>query len=118
MSRDRYRATQPATIRTVLVFNDHNWYDCSMSETISHSLLDRVLDPLATCFTPEVARRLVEFRADAETQALVDALADKANEGTLSNREKAEYRQLVEAIDLITVLQAKARTFLDNQNPS
>ena len=89
-----------------------------MSETVPHNLLDRILDPLATCFTPEVARRLVAFRADSETQALVDALADKANEGTLSDQEKAEYRQLVEAFDLITVLQAKARTFLDTQIPS
>ena len=102
----------------ILAFSDLNWYDRSMSETISHNLLDRVLDPLATCFTPEVAKRLVEFRADPETQALVDALADKANEGTLSDREKAEYRQLIEAFDLITVLQAKARTFLDSQIPS
>ena len=45
----------------------------------------------------------------------MDALADKANEGTLSDREKAEYRQQIEAFDLITVLQAKARTFLDNE---
>lgn len=89
-----------------------------MSETLSHNFLDRLLDPFTTCLTPEVAKRLVDFRADAETQALVDALADKANEGALSDQEQAEYRQLVEAFDLITVLQAKARSLLDHQTPS
>ena len=57
-------------------------------------------------------------QADAETQARVDDLADKANEGTLSDQEKAEYRQLVEAFDIITILQAKARSLLDKQPSS
>ena len=102
----------------VLAFVDGRCYNWDMSETLSHNLLDRVLNPFTTCLTPEVAKRLVEFRADEETQALVDELADKANEGSLSDQEKAEYRQLIEAFDLITVLQAKARTLLDNQIPS
>ncbi len=89
-----------------------------MSDTLSNSILDRVLDPFTTCLTAEVAKRLVDFRADEETQALVDRLADKANRGTLSEQERAEYRQLIEAFDLITVLQAKARTLLDGQTPS
>jgi hypothetical protein len=85
-----------------------------MSETLSSS----VLDPFTACLTPEVAKRIAGFRADAETQARVDQLADKANEGTLSAQEKAEYRQLVEAFDIITILQAKARSFLDKQPSS
>jgi hypothetical protein len=89
-----------------------------MSETLSSSVLDRVLDPFTACLTPEVAKRIAGFRADAETQARVDELADKANEGTLSDQEKAEHRQLVEAFDIITILQAKARSFLDKQPTS
>jgi hypothetical protein len=86
-----------------------------MSETLSRNVLDRVLDPFTACLTPEVAGRIADLRADEKTQARVDELADKANEGTLTDAEAAEYRQLVAAFDLVTILQAKARTLLDNQ---
>lgn len=77
-----------------------------------HSPLDRLLDPIAECFTPEVARRLVELRADAETQARIDELAARANEGMLSSSEQEEYQGYVEAIDIVSILQAKARKVL------
>ena len=83
----------------------------------SSAVLDRFLDPVGECLTPEVARRLVELRADAVTQARIDELADKCNEGELSQEEHEEYRTYVAAIDFVTILQAKARTVIE-QNPS
>ena len=77
--------------------------------------LDRILDPLAECFTPQVARRLVELRADPQTQEHLDVLASKANEGQLSSDEDAEYKQAIDAIDLVAILQAKARAYLRQQ---
>lgn len=74
--------------------------------------LDRILDPLADCFTPDVARRLAGLRADAQTQERLDALAAKANEGRLTPDEEAAYRQAIDAVDLLAILQAKARAFL------
>lgn len=50
----------------------------------SSDVMDRVLDPFMDCFTPEVARNVANLRADAETQARLDNLAQKANEGQLS----------------------------------
>jgi hypothetical protein len=76
------------------------------------SALDRLLDPVGRCFTPEVARALVELRADAATQARIDHLADKCTEGTLSVPERVEYEAFVSAIDFLGVLQAKARALL------
>jgi hypothetical protein len=73
------------------------------------SALDRLLDPLGRCLTPEVARAVIALRADEETQARIDELADKCTEGTLSPAERAEYEAYVAAIDFLTVLQAKAR---------
>jgi hypothetical protein len=78
--------------------------------------LDRILDPVAECFTPEVARRLAELRADPQTQDRLDALAAKANEGRLTPEEEAAYRQAVDAMDMLAILQAKARAFL-RQHP-
>ena len=73
----------------------------------------RILDPVSRCLTPEVARALIGVRADEETQARIDELADKCTEGALSPAERAEYEAYVAAIDFLTVLQAKARGALD-----
>ena len=76
------------------------------------SYLDRLLDPLADVFTPAVASAILQLRADSELEAHIQELRRKANEGTLTPAEDAEYRDFVEAVDLISIIQAKARRFL------
>lgn len=83
-----------------------------MSKTAA---LSRFLDPVASLLTPEVARRIVDFRADATTQARLDELAEKSTEGLLTAEERTEYEGYVRAIDLITILQLKARTVLESE---
>lgn len=78
------------------------------------SYLDRFLDPITSVFTPELARRIASLRADDELQAEIATLRDKANAGTLTVDEEAAYRDFVEAVDLISIVQAKARRFLAN----
>lgn len=78
-------------------------------EMAAARVLDRLLEPLTECFTPEVASRVASLRADPETQQRLDELAAKANEGDLTDDESDEYRDYVEAIDVIGILQAKAR---------
>ena len=77
--------------------------------------LGSLLEPVARCFTPEVARRLVDLKADPVVQNRVAELAAKANEGGLSNQEEAEYDRYIEAADIVGILQAKARTLLAEQ---
>lgn len=74
--------------------------------------LDRLLEPVARCLTPDVARQLVEIRPDPRTQARIDELAAKANEGMLSAEERTEYEGYVEGIDLVSILQSIARKLL------
>jgi len=81
-------------------------------KTLDAPLLDRILDPLGRILTPEVARKLVAYRFDAKTQAGIDKLARKCNQGELSDDELREYETYVHAIDFIAVLQAKARALL------
>lgn len=76
------------------------------------SYLDRLLDPVTDAFTPEMARTVVNLRADAETQARIEELRHKANEGTLTSEEEADYKEFVEAVDIISIIQSKARKFL------
>jgi len=78
--------------------------------------LNRLLEPVARCFTPDVAKLLVELRPDPEPQARIDELAAKANGGTLTEIEREEYEGYVEAIDVVSVLQAKARNVLARQS--
>jgi hypothetical protein len=83
-----------------------------MSTVHESSVLDEVLEPVANCFTPEVARRIAALRASTTLQARLDELARKANEGQLTDADREKYEAYVEAIDLIGILQAKARRIL------
>lgn len=75
-------------------------------------VLGRLLDPLAQSLTRDSARNLLELRADPVAQARVNELADKCNEGQLSDEERVEYESYVLAGDIITILQSKARQLL------
>ena len=77
------------------------------------SVIDRLMDPVGRCLTPEVAKRIVSLRADSVLQSRVDVLADKANTGTLSDEERSEYEQYVNFSQFVTLLQIKARDLLD-----
>lgn len=57
----------------------------------------------------ESARRILEFRVDPAMQARLDILSEKANEGTLSGDERAEYQAAINAADIISILKLKAR---------
>ncbi|HTU25657.1 MAG TPA: hypothetical protein VMF30_09685 [Pirellulales bacterium] len=72
------------------------------------------MSPVVECFSAEVAAKLVNLRADAATQDRIDYLAEQANEGLLSGDEREEYAGYLAAIDVIAVLQAKARSHLTN----
>ena len=73
---------------------------------------------LTDVLTPEVASALLALRADAELQAHIDELRRKANEGALTRTEDAEYKDFVEAVDVISIIQAKARRFLYGGAPA
>lgn len=74
--------------------------------------LDRFLEPVTDAFTPEFARLVVQLRADPDLEAEIDLLRQKASEGTLSHEEEEAYKDFVEAVDVISIIQSKARRFL------
>jgi hypothetical protein len=77
------------------------------------TILGRLLDPITSSLSPETARQVADFRVDEQTQARIDQLADRCNAGELTPDERREYDQYVSAIDVVTVLQAKARSILE-----
>jgi hypothetical protein len=76
------------------------------------SALDRLLDPLLSVLTPEVAEKVVQLRADDLLQARLDELAVKANEGQLTAEEEREYDAYLRGLTVVSVFQTKARAFL------
>ena len=81
---------------------------------VTTEVADRMLQPVTACLTPDVARRIIEARLDAETQAMIDDLAQKANRGTLTVEEREKYAEFVEYIDLLGIIKAKARVLLQD----
>jgi hypothetical protein len=71
--------------------------------------LDRLVDPLVQTFTPEVAKSLVQLRADPELQARMDELAEKCNEGRLTPEERDEYETSIRFANYPAIIQSKAR---------
>jgi hypothetical protein len=69
---------------------------------------DSLLDPFSRCLDAESALRVTEFRVDQGVQLRIDALAERANNGVLSENESTEYESLVNAADLISILKLKA----------
>jgi hypothetical protein len=78
------------------------------------STLDTFLSPAAGWLTPEVAERIVVWRPDPKLKDRIAELGRKADEGTLSAEEDAEYEQYIEDGDMIAILQLKARDILDD----
>lgn len=89
-----------------------------MNEPPGTPILDRLLEPVSRCLTPEAARQLVALRADPQVQERIDLLADRCTEGLLTADEREEYETYVRAIHIISILQAKARKLLANQPDS
>ena len=74
--------------------------------------LERLLDPVSRSLNIEAARKLAQLKADSKTQARIDELARKCNEGELTPAERSEYERYVTAGNIIAILQAKARLLL------
>jgi len=100
--------------RCGVYYNDVTFRICEMSTAAIH--LDRLLEPFVGCLTPDVAVKVADMRADETMQARIDYLAHRANEGLLTPEEEDEYDGYLHAIDVIAVLQAKARSQLRRQS--
>lgn len=79
------------------------------------TILNEMLEPVTRAFSRDVAEALVNLQASATAQTRIAELAEKCNEGLLTPGEVAEYESYVRTVDLISILQAKARTWLARQ---
>ena len=87
-----------------------------MNDTSATGVLDGLLDPLIRCLDAESARRVAEFRVAPVVQARIDILAGQANEGLLTEDERAEYEAIINAADFITLFKLQARRNLKSND--
>lgn len=81
-----------------------------MSPPSASVALDTLLSPLGDCLDDLSARAILALRADPKAQVRIAELAERANEGQLTDAERAEYESCVWAGNFIGILQAKARS--------
>lgn len=72
------------------------------------SPIDGLLESLSECLDAESARRIAEFHVDAKVQASIDLLAEKANEGLLTEDERSQYEDAINVADFVALLRLKA----------
>jgi len=80
------------------------------------NILDHYFEPVTPMFNREMAEAIVNRTPDPALVARVLELGRKSNDGTLSDEERDEYKCLVDAGDIISLLKLKARRFLE-ENP-
>lgn len=74
--------------------------------------LSTYLDPIADELTPQQAEKILAAKPNERLLARVEELGDKANDGTLSVEERAEYEYYIDVDEAISLLKAKARQLL------
>ena len=84
-----------------------------MSMFIDSNAFDRVTDPIFRMLTRDQAAQIADYHGDETLQQRIEFLAVKANEGELSDAERAEYEAYASANRFLAVLKMKARRALD-----
>ena len=72
------------------------------------------MEPLSRCLDAESARRVLDLKVDLPVQERIESLAERANEGSLTDAERSEYEALINATDFISILKLKAPEHLDS----
>jgi len=72
-------------------------------------ILGRFLDPVARALNAGAAKALLRIQIDPVAQRRVTKLAEKANEGELTEAERSEYESYIVANDIVSIMQLRAR---------
>ena len=83
-----------------------------MKPTNTTPALDRIVDSLGECLTPETARRILGLKADRKLQDRVDYLASRSAEGTITPEELVEHSKYVSYGTFVAILKSKSRQLL------
>jgi hypothetical protein len=79
-----------------------------MSTQLDSTSLETYLKQFTGRFTPELAEHFASIEPAPIFQARLDELGEKANEGTLTEKERSEYETFVHAMDVVALLRVRA----------
>ena len=68
-----------------------------------------MLDLAADCFDAPTLDALAKLRLTPNLASRVNRLADKANEGELTPRERSEYQAYINTSEMLALIQLRAR---------
>ncbi len=74
--------------------------------------LAKLMKSLGDGLTPESAHRILKIKADRALRARVELLGNKCSDGTLTEKEREEYRRYVDFSTLVAILKSRARLLL------
>lgn len=78
------------------------------------AIWERLIDPSDDDLSPEVARFLLRLDFRETDHARMEELAQRSNEGTLTQDEQAELQNYVRIGNVLALMQSKARLSLRN----
>ena len=87
-----------------------------MNDASAVAVLNDLLEPLSRCLDAESARRVAEFRVAPLIQEKISVLGERANEGLLTEVERAHYEAIINAADFISILKLKAQRNLKSNH--
>ena len=73
------------------------------------SSLDALMSSVANCLEGRSLQSIVDLRASPQAEERIAWLAERANEGQLTDDERKEYESCVLFSNFVGVLQSKAR---------
>ena len=83
-----------------------------MSNSIDSNAFDRVTDPVFKLLNRDQVTQLAGYHSDESLQQRIAQLAEKANEGELTEDERAEYEGYAHANKFVAILKVKAKRLL------
>ena len=89
-----------------------------MATASETEVLAKLMRPLSRNLSADLARALLTLRADEETQARYDELADRNSQGALSREETQELDAIVRANTFLGILKAQAQATLKPSSPN
>lgn len=84
----------------------------------SQKLIAELADRLAGTFSNASAEAILALKLDGPTLQRRRELAEKANEGLLTTEEFAEYETYAQVRGLLSILQSRARLYLNRASPT
>jgi hypothetical protein len=100
-----YASTQAHRFVGLLAKTGGRWFLWPVTATT----LDALMAPVTDCLDAKALHSLSELRASPEASERMEWLAGRANEGSLTAAERAEYESCIQFANFLGVLQSKAR---------